>query len=414
MIVSMRIKTYSMRISGGSMAKKAASKNHVSEEGVIGYLNADWGNRLLKQMQAGKPKTVTRMENLVLDLSQTAWNQQLSRYQNRPADFDDTMLFAVKERKADEHKPSKEAAWLPCMVGDASKHHGKPKAQTGEVKYRYDYLGKVACANFLRQWPNGHEHIVLHLAHPSQSIGQVDDMLDTVLGQHKVKKIDGKEVTFIVREAIPWDEPSGGIVSFLTGEKGQYNPHELRPRDMILVVDIGGGVTSLTRVLVQRDAQGKMKLQPIYDPVQSPSFDVGIRHVMDKFASELKDTHTKFKSMKKDAISDDMLEEGLRVDEDGEHYITLWGDKVNVTEQVQKSDYFLLDTLQSLYDDRMGGGAPFRLVVLTGGGNKSLYQQVSNTLKHPYMETAAELDKLYLANLYGGDEIFRQWVAAQG
>lgn len=396
------------------MLKNSPSKNHKSEEGVIGYLNADWGNRFLKQMQAGKAATITTMENLVLDLNKTAWENQTSRYQNRPSDFDDTLLFSVKERKAGEKKPAKDSEWLPCMVGNAAKHHGKPKAQTGEVKYRYDYFGKVACANFLRQWPNGHEHIVLHVAHPSQSIGQVDDMLDTVLGQHKVKRVDGTEVTFIVREAIPWDEPSGGIVSFLTSEKGQYNPYELRPNNLILVVDIGGGVTSLTRVLVQRDKQGKMKLQPVYDAEQSPSFDIGIRHVMDKLASELKQSHSSFKSMKKGDISDDMLEEGLQVDEDGEHYITLWGDKVNVTDYVMKSDYILLDPLKSIYVDRMASGAPFRLVVLTGGGNKSLNRQVKETLQHRYMETATELEKLYLANLYGGDEIFRQWITAQG
>ncbi len=78
------------------------------------------------------------------------------------------------------------------------------------------------------------------------------------------------------------------------------------------------------------------------------------------------------------------------------------------------SDYQLLDALRDVYENRMDSGAQFNLIVLTGGGSKTLYSSVLPVLDHSYVVAAVpEIHDLFLANLYGADEMFRQWILRQ-
>lgn len=372
----------------------------------ISFLTGDWGNRRLKQMLTGVRPSVTEMENSVVVLTEGDWEKKKARFKYAPGHFYRTQAFGYRGRDANNKKTDR---MIYCIVGDSAKHHGKVKTMTEEIKYDYNlYWGAIVCSQLLEMFPDGNDQIVLALAHPTKSIGQRDMMINATLGKHYVEKVDGTKVTFTVREVLPWDEPVGGIIRWTESLEAQYNKHELKRGQVILVTDIGGGVSSFTRVVVDYDSEKRIQLRPVYDQTQSPSIGMGIRTIMDKLRITLLEDHPAFAGMK-DNITDDMLEDGLRTG-----MINLSGNDVDVTKQREFAEYEFLDQIELRYKNDLGGGRPFPLIVNTGGGMHTYHLRLINEIyNHPYVELAGDMSIIHLANLQGGDEIFRQWIARE-
>lgn len=369
-----------------------------SEE--IVFLTADWGNRFLKQQITGDRTSFTVMENSVAVLSEKRWQQEQDRFNYSANRFPRTQVFGFRSR-ADKSK------MIYVAVGDHARSFGAPKDMTEEIKYDYDvYWGAITCSQLLTLYPDGCDHIVLALAHPTKSFGQRNAMIQASLGRHHIYTVDKREIRFTVREILPWDEPIGGVVSWTESSEFLYNAQDLRRNDRLLVVDIGGGVTSFTRILVDYDDRGKLQLIPVYDANESPSASIGQRHVLDRFREDLRDNHPAFAGMKE--IYDDMLEEGLRT---GTIYLS--GRPIDVLENRERAEISLMDTIKTLYRNRLGAGRPFKAIITTGGGMHTYHDRLIELWDHPYVHSACDLDFIHRANLQGGDEIFRQWISRQ-
>lgn len=370
----------------------------------ISFVTADWGNRRLKQMITGDRMTTTEMENSVVVIPESDWQKKLQRAKYNPAQFYRTQVFGFAGRDASGRRTDE---MIYCMVGDSAKHHGKVKAMTEEIKYDYNrYWGAIVCSQLLELFPDGNDQVVLALAHPTKSIGQRDLMIASTLGRHYVQRVDGTRVKFVVREVLPWDEPVGGIIRWTESLEAQYNSYSLKRGQVILVTDIGGGVTSFTRVVVDYDVNKRLELRPIYDQTQSPSIGMGVRTVMDKLRVTLSEDHEAFAGMKN--ITDDMLEQGLR-----EGVIDLSGVPVDVTKQREFAEYEFLDQIEALYENNLDRGRFAALVCDTGGGMNIYHNRLLDIYHHPYVQLAGDMSVIHLANLHGGDEIFRQWITRE-
>lgn len=365
----------------------------------IRFVTADWGNRFLKQQLTGDRTSFTVMQNSVSVMSAARWKQAVDRFGYSTNRFPNTQVFGFRSRE-DKNKV------IYVAVGDHARNFGIQKDMTEEIKYDYDlYWGAITCSQLLTLFPDGNEHIVLALAHPTKSFGQRNTMIRSSLGKHHVFTVDDREVRFVVREVLPWDEPVGGIVAWANQPATRYNVRDLRQNDRLLVVDIGGGVTSFTQVLVDYST-GAMRMLPVYEPDDSPSASIGQRHVLDRLRDDLRDNHEGFAGMKN--IYDDMLEEGIRTG-----YIYLSGEPVDVSENRERAEMSLMDTIRTIYRQRLEGGRPFKAIITTGGGMHTYHERLLPEWKHKHVETASDLDFIHRANLNGGDLIFHEWIDRQ-
>jgi|GEM_PF-2360808 len=375
------------------------------------FATCDWGNRYYKQMITGNRPSVTITENSVVVLQTSTWDQHRAQFKNSPGRFKNTEIFGFYHRRQKANSSSMEldpsSTITYVAVGESAKNYGRTKNMTDEIKYVYNsYWGAVVCSQLIRLFPNGSNNIVLALAQPTKSYGQREMMVHATLGKHKVVTTDGRTIDFKVVEVLPWDEPVGGVIRWTETEEYLYNKYSLSAGDMILVVDIGGGVSSFTRVQVEYDNLNKMMLMPVYDQQQSPSVPMGIRNVMDKFKELLKSSHPRFSTLKEKEITDRMLEQGIR-----EGKIDLKGQPVEVREQLQFAEAELLDLMENRYRNDLGNGDPFKVIITTGGGMHTYHNRLNTELfDHGAVESSGPLLNIHLANLIGGDEIFRQWL----
>lgn len=303
----------------------------------------------------------------------------------------------------------------PYIVGDAATHGGRVNRITGDAKYVEGYWNVLAVAKLLRRFPEGHNNLSVAIAHPANAYPYIEQMMDLIGGTHVVKTPDGGTVKFTVRRVIPWAEADGGILRWMnlpaqingkTTKVGKNNGKDVRVGDRILVIDIGGKISSMTGVIV---TDGE-RFETIYDPTEQP-FNLGIQDVLETLASELKSLYPDvFKGLRE--IPFNMLEEAIRTGA-----IAVSGRPVDVSQAVKNSIFSLLDQLEQRYQNKHGGGKNYRGVVTTGGGGGLLYPYLidenEGILHHPFVYLADMEDTIQYANLRGGALAFGAWLAEQ-
>lgn len=303
----------------------------------------------------------------------------------------------------------------PYIVGDAATHSGRVNRITGDAKYVEGYWDVLAVAKLLRRFPEGHNNLCIAIAHPANAYPYIEQMMDLIGGKHTVMTPDGKTVTFVIRGVVPWIESDGGILRWMNlpaqiGSKvtkvGQNNAKNVRVGDRILVIDIGGKISSMTGVIV---ADGE-RFETIYDPTDQP-FNLGIQDVLDTLAAELKSLYPDvFRGLKEIPLN--MLEEAIRTS-----FVTVSGRPVDVSQAVKNSIYPLLDQLEQRYQNKHGSGKNYRHIVDTGGGSGLLYKHLvdedEGILHHPNVYLADTEDTIQYANVRGGAIAFGAWLAEQ-
>lgn len=373
------------------------------------FVVADWGNAFWKQQLCGDARTRTVMANRIAVIDESQWEQTCRRAKFNSHRFSDTLLFGVRSRaqnKDDRHM-------MYVAAGNSAGNYGAPMVMTDDIKYDYNlYWSKVVAANLLRLFPEGHNNIVIALAHPMKSIGQRELMMDLTGGTHTVVTVSGKTVKFVVREVLPWDEPVGGAVAWAIGQTGDdlaYNKYGLRPGDMVMLSDTGGGVSSMNRLQVDYDNDSRLIFVPVYNPRQSPTIEAGVVHVEQNLRDILLQDRSEFRGMASN-LDARMLSEGIRTGR-----ITLsGGTAVDVSAEVRMAESVLLEPLFKTYNGSMAGGRPFRVIVGSGGGQHLYHERFINELyQHSTVELAAPLAVIHFANLIGGDVMMRQWIEAE-
>lgn len=328
--------------------------------------------------------------------SDSVYGAKQTRAKYRTEAADESAIFEMKVRSSKD--------FVPYIIGEEAQRSGQIKRVTGAGKYTEGVWDALFCAKALRHFPNGHNNIVLAIAHPPDAVPYIDQMMDLLGGVHKVKTLAGETLTYVVRHIIPWDEPSGGLIRFISLNAESGNPVNLSDGEYILVVDLGGKISSMTPVRIGRNKSVK----PLFD--QSAVFNMGVQNVMDSLAEELKglypDTFQEFKT-----IPNNILEQALAGKK-----VKISNKPFDVSQAVLNAISPLLDRLEGIYIDRMEAGKNFSHIVISGGGGQRLFPYLANKkdgiLKHDYTHMADLPDKLYLANLRGGMEALKVWVEA--
>ncbi|MBN8634429.1 MAG: hypothetical protein J0M07_03840 [Anaerolineae bacterium] len=364
------------------------------------FVTGDLGNQLLKLMPIGMRTEMSAIRHSVVAFNDSEWETMKERYRYSPERYSNTFLFSFKGREEDPRE-------YHFAVGDHAAQFGSQVKLQGEDKYEYKYWAGLLISQLLSLFPDGHSHVVMALAHPTRSVGQRDIMGLSTIGRHYVTLPSGKEVKFTVREMVPWDEPVGGLVRWSESLQATYNSLDLDEGSQVMVLDIGGGITSFTHVFVDRDKKKKkIVFNPVYEETTSPSFDLGIQSVMDRLRAELLKNVPQFAGMKR--IPNSMLESGIR-----NGVIKVSNEPVNVSAQVKLAQTQLLDSISGMYANYMQSGRPYNAIICTGGGMYSMFETLKNQIlahKFVYSATGDELSNIHFANLQGGDEIFRQWI----
>lgn len=374
----------------------------VKERDPETYIVMDLGNSGLKDSILGQPLGKEDIISHAIQMPAAASYRALvqkAKYQS--VAYRGSAIFELNEQ--------------PYIVGDAATHSGPVHRITGEAKYVAGYWDVLAVAKLLRRFPEGHNNLYIAIAHPANAYPYIEQMMDLIGGKHTIKTPDGKTIKFFVRGVIPWAEADGGILRWMNlpaqisgkGTKvGQNNAKEVRVGDRILVIDIGGKISSMTPVMI---VDGE-RFETIYDPTDQP-FNLGIQDILDTLAAELKSLYAEtFKGLTD--IPFNMLEEALRT-----NHVTVSGRPVNVDQAVKNSIFSMMDKIDQRYQNKHGGGKNFRHIVVTGGGGGLLYKHfidpTEGILNHPNVYLADMEDTIQCANLRGGAIAFGAWLAEQ-
>lgn len=330
------------------------------------------------------------MPHAVLVENKASWEARAVRARNHQSDYGEfgaTSIF-MKDGK-------------PLVVGKEANTNNTGR-KTGPAKLERGWLDVLSVALLLKLFPDGHDNLVLGCAHTIDTIAYVDKMAEAVGGKHVVTTPDGRSITYIVRAMIPFDEPAGGLFRFMTRNKTELNYADLSVGDKILVVDIGGKISSM----IPAEILSGERVNPLWSA--GKPFALGIQDIINSLSMELHSLYPdKFKVRN---IPQKILHEALRTN----GTVTIYNEVVNVEQAVLNATAPLIDALQGIFVNDMESGLEINHVVITGGGGGLLYEALRSDVFTPlanYTHLADQQNTINLANLRGGEFALAQWMA---
>lgn len=359
---------------------------------------ADLGNSGLKAMLAGKPETEQLIPHEIVFPAQSLYTRMARRAEIRDVEYATAEIFKKMYRDKSERL---------VMVGEGVTSNARSNKLTGEAKYQEKYFDVLLLAMLKRLLPDGHDNIWVALATPSDAIDYLENIKPVVGGTHKIEGINGNTLTYKVKRLIFWEEPQGGMLRFLERNEKANNPIQVRDGDRILIIDIGGKISSMTMVGISD------RLQPTVLYNESPDpFNLGIIDVLDNLGRELKGMYPDAFKLFKTAgsIPPHMLEEGIHTGS-----ILLSGKPFDVNQARLNALANILDEIESRYQNQLSGGATASHIIVTGGGGGLLIPILrTDILNHGSVHLADDIKTIQLANLRGGSAAMIEWLHAKG
>lgn len=358
----------------------------------------DLGNSDLKGMLAGKPETETILQHQIVFPNSAHFKRMTKRAENHRVEFEGAEMFTKIYRDKSERD---------VMIGEGITDNARSNKLTGETKYKEKYFDILLGAMLKRLLPNGHNNIWLALATPSDAIDHLEKIKSIVGGLHKVRTIEGDTIKFNVKRLIFWEEPSGGLMRFLERNEKAHNAIEIQEGQRIIVVDIGGKISSMTVVGIGRNLEPTV----LYNESPEP-FNLGIIDVLETFAQELKGLHSEKFIVYKTAgsIPRNMLEDGIRTGK-----IMLFGSPFEVKQARMNSLSKIADEIETRYENDMQRGANASHIIVTGGGGGLLIPMLRNdVLQHASIHLADDIKTINKANLRGGSIALIEWLEMRG
>ncbi len=366
----------------------------------------DIGNGRIKAMLMGLRDTAIVMDSAVAFQTSSEWDLENSSHSQ--ASSLSTVLSKNTMRLGYRSRTDREKFYY-CTVGDGAKFAGRVVSMTDEIKYSYDtYLGACINAVLMHFFPQGHDHVIISFAHPTKTRGKIlDEIKDNCLIKRHVSiRPDGVKISHRVREVIYWPEPLGGMIYWTESKEYKFNAPGLESGSQILAIDFGGGITSFTRMSIESYStrnETRYSFVPNYNPKMSPSINQGMKHIKYDFAQYLMQ-NAAFRGIKE--IDDRMISTGLSTG-----FIKVRNEPVDVTREQKLASNGYLHEFEAMYKDRLEGGKIFAMQNLLGGGMVNFGETIKKLLDHPYVYYAGDLENASLWNLFGGDELTRQWFA---
>lgn len=331
--------------------------------------------------------------NGILEESASSFETRVQRQKYRKTYAQDTMVFKYKGTS--------------LVVGREAIDSGKPVTITGPDKYVEGVLDRMVIASLLNLVPAGYRNIVVACAHTTDATPYIDKMANILGGSHEVQNYEGSTIKYSIRSFIPWDEPIGGMWRYISTTND-----EIEEGDTIIVVDIGGKISSMYPVQMMANKQPNVYWS------QGKSFDAGIQDIKSALTTELRALHSEIFTSK--TVPDPILTQSLRkftVEEDKNgnqivrHWAKIKGNMMDVTEAVLNSVAPLLSQIKNVYINNLGSGTVASRIIITGGGGGLLSEVMKRQIfNHDYVYLADDLETIQYANLRGGEFATSAWV----
>lgn len=322
--------------------------------------------------------------------SESTWRARVTRYKYRQSALKDTAVF--QKIYANQS--------LNCVVGSEVDGTNNSYRVTGADKYEQGRFDVYVAAILLKLFPEGHDNLMLSVAHPSDAIPYLDMMIKTIQGKHSLVLPDGSKVNYNIRAVAPFDESSGGVIRALTNEYAAYNPYDLTPGMKVLTVDIGGKISSMTPAILMDNNE----VHPLFD--DAVTFELGIQDIESALDIELRSHHPELfrRSVPKPIINQIILSSGRAI---------VGGDPYDFSEIFWLAANPLLTQIENIYITQMKKALEVVHFYGTGGGCGLLESTLKNEIFQGRSFSLADNAKsIHLANARGGYYALCQYVEA--
>jgi hypothetical protein len=327
----------------------------------------------------------TSLPHAILYESDGAYRPRIIRYQHRQGDSDNTSVF---------QKVYKDGTILNCVVGGEAL--GLVKPRQGADKYEPQYFDVYLCGVLSKLYPDGHDNIVLSVAHPPDALGHLEQIGSILGGKHTIIRPDGVKVHYSVKAIVPIDEPAGGAIRAMTSELRE-NSDLISVGDEFLVADFGGKISSIVQCRYMEDKSIKAFFN------RDAVFEVGINDVKSEMNEILRFRHPTLFTRK---VNEALIDEIIR----NRGTAFLAGQRHDFTEEFQDASRVMLTAIENVYESVLNRAYTARFAFVTGGGGGLLFDVVRNTIFKQMSFLADYPNSIEMANARGAHYALRQTI----
>lgn len=330
------------------------------------------------------------MPNQIKVENDATFKGRVQRFKAHRSQFGDTSIFQLND--------------VNYVVGREADVSNRNRI-TGPMKYRKGALDVMLISALLKYFPDGHNNIIVGCAHTTDSVPYVEHIANAIRGKHEIVRYDGERVQYTVRGMIPWDEPAGGLFRFLTRPYAEYNAEDIMPDERIMVVDIGGKISSMVPAVMLSGQQVEIQWG------EGHAFDMGIQDILFLLEAELKSLYPD--TFRVRTIPPTILQEALRRD----GFTRVHTTDVDVKQAVLNATAPLLNQIENTWSTQMDQMLDVRHIIVTGGGGGLLFRVLKDDIFHMFPNAvymAEDPACIHLANLRGGKHAVSVWVAENG
>lgn len=352
----------------------------------------DWGNAIAKVALVtprGRYPTTT-YPHAVKMIDESDFRELELRSDVRRNGVGDTFCY---ERQYTDQDGQRQSFTRFYSVGETASSFGFQSRRSGSLKYELDYYGPYAIRGLMDLFPNGHGNIHLLAMFPPGDIAYVPQLKAALGGSHIVTNPRGVKAKYVIRSVRVVDEPVGGLMHKIIAPDGEYyNDHSVTGKK-VLVIDIGGQVSSMTPAT----SDGEVNYRA------SKSFGMGINDVEKAFEAELRRSFPEFRRLR--LMPQDQIREAIMTG----YWQGGGREPIDCREAKVRACGQLLNDIQNSYENELGGNLSYNHILVTGGGGALLYDMLNTPelLNHGSVMLAdIHSDEMHLANVRGAAKMF--------
>lgn len=333
------------------------------------YLNVilDLGNHDVKAMVVGNPSSMLTFPQSVRIESHADYASRRTAFSNQPFLLQRSSVFQMATQ------PDTVGGYV---VGEQAEMSGDAVRLRGMSKYQVGHIDVLMLAALMKYAPDGHSAVRVAIAYPPGA-GMYADMIKSALVEncvpasagskakiHRVTRLDGKEIEYRIKLVNVWEEPIGGLLCWVTRPYAAYNAIDANAGDKVALLDIGGGITSITPAILTMDGQFEVL------SANAVWHQEGLLDVRTRLENELKTTHpTEFNQLN---VPVDTLNKALLHGE-----ARNYGTRYDVRPCVKNATAPFLSSIRRMFQTMRGGGSDVAFIICSGGGSGLMFEHLA-------------------------------------
>jgi hypothetical protein len=322
------------------------------------WVLCDFGNKDVKAMIHANFGEEIWFPNYLCYLDADDYTAQKTTYKNRPAEYEQSAVFSMDGQGV--------------IVGDLAVNLANAEQRKGSHKYG-GYMRAMFAATMLHLYPEGHKKVNLVVTHPAKlPNAELEALRASFEGRIDLETVDGREVTYIVKNIVMIEEPIAAFQTYalnINGTNHQKRELKLTPNMQFAICDVGGYISHLA--LGRINSKGGVEIASVnLEPIE-----YGIHHVIKNFESIARNKIPELSKLT--SLPLERVTEALKTDA----YRLRRNDARNVESIVADAFKPLLTSLRETYEQ-----VPFRNgigldgVILTAGGNALAAEYLTRNL----------------------------------